>query len=63
MLRWRQDKPVAEADTLETLRELLPQTSRQAKPRQAQDVSSPAKNTGDKASEDVADQAIPDEAL
>ncbi|PPC94600.1 MAG: ATP-dependent DNA ligase [Methylotenera sp.] len=31
MLRWRQDKPVAEADTLETLRELLPQTSRQSK--------------------------------
>jgi DNA ligase-1 len=30
MLRWRQDKPVAEADTLETLRELLPQTSRPA---------------------------------
>jgi DNA ligase-1 len=28
MLRWRQDKPVAEADTLETLRELLPQTVR-----------------------------------
>jgi hypothetical protein len=28
MLRWRQDKPVAEADTLETLRELLPQTTR-----------------------------------
>ena len=28
MLRWRHDKPVAEADTLETLRELLPQTSR-----------------------------------
>jgi DNA ligase-1 len=24
MLRWRRDKPVAEADTLETLRALLP---------------------------------------
>ena len=24
MLRWRQDKPLAEADTLQTLRELLP---------------------------------------
>ena len=31
MLRWRKDKPVAEADTLETLRELLPQASRQVK--------------------------------
>lgn len=31
MLRWRQDKPIAEADTLETLQNLLPQTSRQAK--------------------------------
>lgn len=29
MLRWRQDKPLAEADTLETLRELLPATSQQ----------------------------------
>ena len=27
MLRWRQDKPLAEADTLETLHELLPQAS------------------------------------
>lgn len=29
MLRWRQDKPLAEADTLETLRELLPSASQQ----------------------------------
>ena len=28
MLRWRQDKPVAEADTLQTLQALLPQVSR-----------------------------------
>lgn len=28
MLRWRQDKPVAEADTLQTLQALLPQASR-----------------------------------
>jgi DNA ligase-1 len=28
MLRWRQDKPVAEADTLQTLQTLLPQVSR-----------------------------------
>ena len=28
MLRWRQDKPVAEADTLNTLQELLPQAIR-----------------------------------
>jgi DNA ligase 1 len=27
MLRWRQDKPIAEADTLQTLQALLPQTS------------------------------------
>ena len=31
MLRWRKDKPVAEADTLEILRELLPQASREVK--------------------------------
>ena len=31
MLRWRKDKPVHEADTLETLRELLPQGSREVK--------------------------------
>ena len=31
MLRWRLDKPVAEADTLETLQALLPQTSRHVK--------------------------------
>ena len=31
MLRWRLDKPVAEADTLETLQTLLPQTSRHVK--------------------------------
>ena len=31
MLRWRKDKPVHEADTLETLRELLPQASRGVK--------------------------------
>ena len=31
MLRWRKDKPVAEADTLDTLRELLPQASREVK--------------------------------
>ena len=31
MLRWRKDKPVHEADTLETLRELLPQASREVK--------------------------------
>ncbi|MES2636327.1 MAG: ATP-dependent DNA ligase [Pseudomonadota bacterium] len=31
MLRWRQDKPIAEADTLETLQELLPQASREMK--------------------------------
>ncbi|MCB5191352.1 ATP-dependent DNA ligase [Methylobacillus arboreus] len=30
MLRWRQDKPVAEADTLQTLQALLPQASRPA---------------------------------
>lgn len=30
MLRWRQDKPVAEADTLQTLQELLPQAFRPA---------------------------------
>jgi DNA ligase-1 len=29
MLRWRQDKPLAEADTLETLHELLPTASQQ----------------------------------
>ncbi len=29
MLRWRQDKPLAEADTLATLRELLPTASQQ----------------------------------
>lgn len=28
MLRWRQDKPVAEADTLQTLQALLPQSAR-----------------------------------
>ena len=28
MLRWRQDKPISEADTLETLQALLPQASR-----------------------------------
>jgi DNA ligase-1 len=28
MLRWRQDKPVVEADTLNTLQELLPQAIR-----------------------------------
>jgi DNA ligase 1 len=28
MLRWRQDKPVAEADTLQSLQALLPQASR-----------------------------------
>jgi len=27
MLRWRQDKPVAEADTLQTLAALLPESS------------------------------------
>ena len=31
MLRWRQDKPLAEADTLETLQALLPQASRDIK--------------------------------
>ena len=31
MLRWRLDKPVAEADTLETLQALLPQTSHHVK--------------------------------
>lgn len=31
MLRWRHDKPVAEADTLETLRELLPESARKPK--------------------------------
>ncbi len=31
MLRWRQDKPLAEADTLETLQALLPQASREIK--------------------------------
>ena len=31
MLRWRQDKPVSEADTLETLQALLPQVSRNVK--------------------------------
>ena len=30
MLRWRQDKPIAEADTLETLQALLPSASRDA---------------------------------
>lgn len=30
MLRWRQDKPIAEADTLQTLHALLPQASRDA---------------------------------
>ena len=31
MLRWRQDKVISEADTLETLQALLPQTSRESK--------------------------------
>ena len=31
MLRWRQDKPIAEADTLETLQALLPHGSHEAK--------------------------------
>jgi len=31
MLRWRKDKPLAEADTLETLQALLPQASRDIK--------------------------------
>ena len=31
MLRWRQDKPLAEADTLQTLQALLPQASRDVK--------------------------------
>lgn len=31
MLRWRQDKPLAEADTLETLHELLPQCANKQK--------------------------------
>ena len=31
MLRWRQDKPLAEADTLQTLQALLPQASRDIK--------------------------------
>jgi DNA ligase-1 len=31
MLRWRQDKPLAEADTLETLHELLPQSATKQK--------------------------------
>ena len=30
ILRWRQDKPLAEADTLETLRALLPQIETQS---------------------------------
>lgn len=39
MLRWRQDKPVAEADTLETLRELLPQTARNMSKRSDEAIS------------------------
>ena len=31
MLRWRKDKPINEADTLETLKELLPNSSRDSK--------------------------------
>ena len=36
MLRWRQDKPLAEADTLQTLRELLP-----GRPTRSADEASP----------------------
>ena len=32
MLRWRRDKPVAEADTLDTLRTLLPRTEGEREP-------------------------------
>ena len=31
MLRWRKDKPISEADTLETLKDLLPLSSRETK--------------------------------
>jgi DNA ligase 1 len=39
MLRWRQDKPVAEADTLQTLQALLPQASRLEKRIDSQDAA------------------------
>ena len=35
MLRWRKDKPISEADTLETLKDLLPLSSRETKKRDA----------------------------
>lgn len=34
MLRWRQDKPIAEADTLQTLQALLPEVSRPEKTKE-----------------------------
>ncbi len=37
MLRWRKDKPIAEADTLASLQDLLPQASRNAKNALEQD--------------------------
>ncbi len=51
MLRWRQDKPVAEADTLETLRELLPQTSRQTKDDRTKALNSEIESVNDTVSQ------------
>ncbi len=39
ILRWRQDKPLAQADTLATLRALLPQASQQTAPTQSRDAA------------------------
>jgi len=52
MLRWRQDKPLAEADTLETLHELLPASSASA-------VTAKKSNVKDKTAKESTKQAEP----